>query len=190
MILITIYKKLRSLFLTKKYGFRDRRINFGKNISIHNPHFISIGNDVFLDDNTELYVRQSITGITPNLEIGNHVRFGKFNRIGCDNKIIIEDNVIFAPNVHISDRNHSYEDINIPIKMQPITTKGPIVIGAGTWLGFGCQIMSGVKIGKHCVIAAGAVVVKDVPNFSVVGGNPAKILRYYNPVTKSWEKYK
>lgn len=74
--------------------------------------------------------------------------------------------------------------------MQPITTKGPIVIGAGTWLGFGCQIMSGVKIGKHCVIAAGAIVVKDVPDFSVVGGNPAKILRYYNPDTKSWEKYK
>lgn len=190
MILIKIYARIRSLFLSKKYGFRGRGIKFGKNISIHNSHFISIGNNVFLDDNTELYVRQSITGITPSLEIGNHVRFGKFNRIGCDNKIIIEDDVIFAPNVHISDRNHGYENINMPINMQPITTKGPIVIGAGTWLGFGCQIMSGVKIGKHCVIAAGAIVVKDVPDFSVVGGNPAKILRYYNPDTKSWEKYK
>lgn len=67
MILIKIYARIRSLFLSKKYGFRGRGIKFGKNISIHNSHFISIGNNVFLDDNTELYVRQSITGITPQL---------------------------------------------------------------------------------------------------------------------------
>lgn len=190
MILKKIYARFKSLFLTYKYGFHGHGIKFGENISIRNPHFISIGNNVFFDDNTELCIRQSIEGITPHLQIGNRVRFGKFNRIGCDNKIIIEDDVLFAPNVHISDRNHSYEDINIPINIQPIITKGPIIIGAGTWLGFGCQIMSGVKIGKHCVIAAGAIVVKDVPDYSVVGGNPAKILRYYNPDTKSWEKYK
>ena len=49
--------------------------------------------------------------------------------------------------------------------------------------------MSGVTIGKHCVIAAGAIVVKDVPDYCIVGGNPAKILKRYNPTTNQWEKY-
>lgn len=188
MILMKIYNKLRNVYLTRKYGFRGNKIKYGKNVSILNPQYISVGNKVFFDDNVELCVQKTISDITPRLQIGNRVRLGKFNRIGCDNNIIIEDDVLCAPNVHISDRNHGYEDIYTPINLQPITTKGAIVIGAETWLGFGCQIMSGVKIGKHCIIAAGSVVTKNVPDYSVVGGNPAKILRYYNEETKQWEK--
>lgn len=110
------------------------------------------------------------------------------NRIGCDFKIIIGDDVIFAPHVHISDHNHSFKDISIPIWAQGITSKGPIEIGEGSWLGFGCQVMSGVKIGKHCVIAAGAIVTKDIDDYCVAGGNPAKTIKRYNPETKKWEK--
>ena len=72
--------------------------------------------------------------------------------------------------------------------MQSITTKGPVIIGSGSWLGFGCQVMSGVRIGKNCVVSAGAVVVKDIPDYSVVGGVPAKILKRYNFERHSWEK--
>ena len=97
--------------------------------------------------------------------------------------------MLFAPHVHISDRNHGFEDIHTPISRQKVTSNGPVVIGAETWLGFGCQVMSGVKIGRHCVIAAGAVVVKDVPDYCVVGGNPARILKQYNLMTNKWEKY-
>lgn len=127
--------------------------------------------------------------VTPRLIIGNRVHFGKMNRIGCDNKIVIEDDVLFAPHVHISDRNHGFEDIHVPISRQKVTSKGSVVIGAETWLGFGCQVMSGVKIGRHCVIAAGAIVVKDVPDYCIVGGNPARILKQYNQETRKWEKY-
>lgn len=147
------------------------------------------GGQVFIDDDVELCVNQTMPGVTPKLLIGNRVHFGKMNRIGCDNKIVIEDDVLFAPHVHISDRNHGFEDIHTPISRQKVTSKGPVVIGAETWLGFGCQVMSGVKIGRHCVIAAGTIVVKDVPDYSVVGGNPAKILKKYNQITNKWEKY-
>ncbi len=148
-----------------------------------------MGGQIDLDDDVELCINKTMDGITPQLVIGNRVHFGKMNRIGCDNKIILEDDVLFAPHVHISDRNHGFEDIHTPINRQKIETKGPVVIGAATWLGFGCQVMSGVKIGKHCVIAAGSIVVKDVPDYCVVGGNPAKILKRYNPATNKWEKY-
>lgn len=188
--IIRIFKIPRNIILSLRYGISpSKHVYFGKNVRIVNPQYIDMGGQVFIDDDVELCVNQTMPGVTPKLLIGNRVHFGKMNRIGCDNRIIIEDDVLFAPHVHISDRNHGFEDIHIPISRQKVTSKGPVVIGAETWLGFGCQVMSGVKIGRHCVIAAGAVVVKDVPDYCVVGGNPARILKQFNQTTNKWEKY-
>ena len=85
--------------------------------------------------------------------------------------------------------HYIYEDIHVPIYKQKTCSKGPVFIGDETWIGFNSQIMSGVSIGKHCVIASGSIVVKDVPDYSIVGGNPARILKQYNFVTNKWEKY-
>lgn len=188
--IIWILKIPRNIILSLRYGISPSKyVYFGKNVRIVNPQYVDMGGQVFIDDDVELCVNQTMPGVTPKLLIGNRVHFGKMNRIGCDNKIVIEDDVLFAPHVHISDRNHGFEDIHTPISRQKVTSKGPVVIGAETWLGFGCQVMSGVKIGRHCVIAAGTIVVKDVPDYSVVGGNPAKILKKYNQITNKWEKY-
>ena len=188
--IIWILKIPRNIILSLRYGISpSKHVYFGKNVRIVNPQYVDMGGQVFIDDDVELCVNKTMPGVTPKLLIGNRVHFGKMNRIGCDNKIVIEDDVLFAPHVHISDRNHGFEDIHIPISRQKVTSKGPIVIGAETWLGFGCQVMSGVKIGRHCVIAAGAVVVKDVPDYCVVGGNPARILKQFNQTTNKWEKY-
>lgn len=189
--IIWILKIPRNIILSLRYGISpSKHVYFGKNVRIVNPQYIDMGGGkIYIDDDVELCVNKTMPGVTPKLLIGNRVHFGKMNRIGCDNKIVIEDDVLFAPHVHISDRNHGFEDIHTPISRQKVTSKGPVVIGAETWLGFGCQVMSGVKIGRHCVIAAGTIVVKDVPDYSVVGGNPAKILKKYNQITNKWEKY-
>lgn len=188
--IIWILKIPRNIILSLRYGISpSKHVYFGKNVRIVNPQYVDMGGQVFIDDDVELCVNQTMPGVTPKLLIGNRVHFGKMNRIGCDNKIVIEDDVLFAPHVHISDRNHGFEDIHTPVSRQKVNSKGPVVIGAETWLGFGCQVMSGVKIGRHCVITAGAVVVKDVPDYSVVGGNPARILKQYNQITNKWEKY-
>ena len=180
----------RNILLSLRYGISlSKHVIFGKRVRIVNPHYIDMGGQIFLDDDVELCVNKTMESVTPRLIIGNRVHFGKMNRIGCDNKIVIEDDVLFAPHVHVSDRNHGFEDIHVPISRQNVTSKGPVVIGAETWLGFGCQVMSGVKIGRHCVIAAGAVVVTNVPDYCVVGGNPARILKQYNQETHKWEKY-
>ena len=72
--------------------------------------------------------------------------------------------------------NHNYDDITVPIKNQGVT-KGKTVIGSDVWIGANVSIMSSVNIGDGCIIAAGAVVTKDIPAFSVIGGVPAKILK-------------
>ena len=92
--------------------------------------------------------------------------------------------------MHITDHSHGYEDITKPIMPQELISKGPVVIEDDCWLGFGCEILSGVHIGRHSVVAARAVVTKDVPAYSIVAGNPARIVKQYNKETKKWEKVK
>lgn len=166
-----------------KYG---RRVTIGKHISLYNPQYITIGNDVIINHHASLFINP-IKG-RAELIIGNGVQLGKYTDIGCSNKIIIEDDVITAPFVHITDRDHSYQDINTPIMHQGANSKGPVIIRQGCWIGFGAQIMSGVTIGKQSVVAAGSIVTKDVPDYSIVAGNPAKVIKRYNQENKKWEK--
>ena len=120
------------------------------------------------------------------LEIGNGTCIGNFNHIYATKKIIIGKNVLTADKVYISDNQHVYEDINLPIMKQPIKQINIVEIGDGTWLGENVCII-GVKIGKNCVIGANSVVTKDIPDYSVAVGSPAKIIKRYNFETKLWD---
>jgi acetyltransferase-like isoleucine patch superfamily enzyme len=78
--------------------------------------------------------------------------------------------------VFISDNDHSYSDLDLPIIQQPIKFKKNVSIGSGSWIGENVCII-GASIGRNCVIGANSVVTKDVPDFSVVAGNPAKVIK-------------
>ncbi|WP_431293679.1 acyltransferase [Pedobacter sp. P26] len=117
------------------------------------------------------------------------VYIGNRTLVGMSNVLIgpvtIGDDVIMAQNVVISGLNHSYQDINLPISKQPVITS-PVKIGEGSWIAANVVITAGVTIGVHTVIAAGAVVTKDVPDFCVAAGNPAKVIKRYDPKTELW----
>jgi len=127
---------------------------------------------------------------TINNGVGN-VIIGQNTLIGIGNTIIgpikIGNNVIFAQNIVASALNHEYRDPNLPIYKQPIITK-EIIIEDDCWIAANAVITAGVTIGKHSVIAAGAVVTKDIPPYCVAVGNPAKILKHYNFELSSWER--
>lgn len=176
----------RSFYHKNRFKKCGKNFSSEKGLRIINPQFISVGDDVIFHENISLC--NNPISDTCELIIGNRVDLGKWNDFGCSNKIIIEDDVITAPFVHISDRDHSYTNINIPIKNQLPNSRGPVIIGKGSWIGFRAQIMSGVTIGKQCVIAAGAIVTKDIPDYSVAGGNPAKVIKKYNFLTSKWER--
>ena len=94
---------------------------------------------------------------------------------------------MLAQNIVLSGLNHSYEDLTKPMSHQKQTTS-MIKVEDEVWIGANAVIVAGVTVGKHSVIAAGSIVTKDVPPFSIVAGNPAKVLKAYNPETKQWER--
>ncbi len=97
-------------------------------------------------------------------------------------------NTHFAAYVHITDHSHEYRDISKPVIDQGVFTKGPVRIGKGSWIGLRASILSGVTIGEHSVVAAGSIVTKDVPAYSVVAGCPARVISHYDNETGKWVK--
>ena len=120
------------------------------------------------------------------ITIGNNFYIGRYSQIECDAEI--GDNVIFANNVALVGRyDHHYQQIGKPTRLamqirdRDYNWKGldsKVIIEDDVWVGYGAIIMSGVKIGKGSVIAAGSVVTKDVEAYAIVGGNPAKLIKY------------
>ena len=108
------------------------------------------------------------------------VIIGKHTRIGLHNTIIgpvtIGNHVNLAQGITVTALNHNFTDTTKRIDEQGVATK-PVVIGDDVWIGANAVILPGVTIGKHAVVAAGAVVTHDVPEKSLVGGVPAKIIK-------------
>ena len=119
------------------------------------------------------------------------VKIGHDTRIGISNVIIgpvtVGNHVILAQNIVMSGLNHGYEDVTVPIHLQPVTTS-PIIIEDDCWLGANVVVTAGVTIGKHCVVAAGAVVTKNIPPFSIAVGNPARVIKQFNFETREWAR--
>ena len=127
---------------------------------------------------------------TVNNGVGD-VLIGDRTIIGMSNVIIgpvtIGNDVMFAQNIVVSGLNHGYEDVTIPPSQQKTNTK-PIVIGDNVWVGANCVITAGITLGKHVIIGGGSVVTKDVPDYSVAVGNPAKVIKKFNFEKNIWEK--
>lgn len=117
------------------------------------------------------------------------VIIGDRTLVGMSNVLIgplrIGNDVIMAQNIVLSGLNHGYLDVKIPIRDQPCTT-AEIVVEDEVWIGANSVITAGVRIGRHAVVAGGSVVTKDVPPYTIVGGNPARPLKAYHLETGQW----
>ena len=112
--------------------------------------------------------------------IGSGCDFGAFNHITATNQIVIGDNCLTGKWVTISDNNHgttSIDDLSLPPLKRKVVSKGPIIIGKNVWIGDKATVLGGVTIGDGAVVAANSVVTKDVPAYSVVAGNPARVIK-------------
>lgn len=115
------------------------------------------------------------------VRIGRGSEIGERCRISIANSLEIGEKVLLSPNVYITDCDHEYRNVDIPVIEQGIVQKGQKVsIGEGSYIGINAVIVGNVKIGNHCVIGANSIVNKDVPDFCVAVGCPVKIIKSYN----------
>jgi acetyltransferase-like isoleucine patch superfamily enzyme len=173
-------------------------INFNKfkilnyNSYIHSPLKIEGKENIIIEKNVIIKYKTWLAAIpysndNCNLTIGEGSVIGNFNHIYATQSIIIGKYVLTADKVYISDNQHLYDDIHIPIMKQPIKQLSRVHIGDGSWLGENVCII-GASIGKNCVIGANSVVTKDIPDYSVAVGSPARVIKKYNIKIGIWEK--
>lgn len=120
-------------------------------------------------------------GVTsPVLQIGARCSIGRGNHYVAHRSLVIGDDVMTGPNCYVTDQNHVYADPAVPIGQQ-WPSDDPVEVGAGSWLGAGCVLLPGTKLGRNTVVAAGAVVRGEFPDHAVLVGVPARMVRSWSP---------
>ncbi len=188
-----VLNKLHSIWVGLTYPFaskgRKLDLHFTSRISRRDAPRISLGDSVSLRKDSWLNVAEVDASTEPAIVIEDNCAIGNQTIISARNLIHIERDVLIAQWVLIVDHNHAYEDINVPIVKQGITEGGRIRIGQGTWIARGAVILcpkGELTIGRNCVVAANSVVTRSIPDYSLVAGLPARIIRQYDQGTKSW----
>ncbi len=145
------------------------------------PWAIAVGGGVTISDHATLNVKDFRTDGRATLVIGDRVYIGRFVHINAWQDVVIEPDVLITHRVLLGDEDHVYDDPSVPIRQQGSKCKGPVRLKAGCWIGTGAAILPNVTIGRNAVVAANAVVTKDVPDHAVVAGNPARVIKQLMP---------
>lgn len=188
-----IYYKLSAIVYKRKINIgKAPQIRFGA--TIINGNYIHAGDNVIMEKGLVMAVYPEHCGkenpVKTNgkgIKIGDRVSFNRGVTIYCADSVEIGDDVLFGSNILITDNDHGMDPLAGEYINQPLTTK-PTKIGNGCWIGEQVCIVSGVEIGERSIIAAGSVVTKDIPPYTIAGGLPAKPIKQYNFDTKKWER--
>jgi acetyltransferase-like isoleucine patch superfamily enzyme len=186
--------KLYSIWVSLTYPFASE----GPNLSIHYTctlkrevaHRIKLGSSVRIGKDAWLNVTIVGEGTgEPVIVIEDNCRIGPRCQLSGRNCIHLERDVILSPSALVMDHSHAYEDITVPICKQGVTEGGRVRIGQGCWIGFGAAIIcpkGELTLGRNCVVGANSVVTRSFPPYSVIMGNPAKVVKRFDPVKQAW----
>lgn len=184
-----------SRYLVNAFKSCGKNTNFGWDLHFNEPHRIEIcdkcyiGKGIYL---TAWTLPETVGGGNSStlITIGNNCSIGAHNHITATNRIVIGDGFLSGKWVTITDNSHGNYDLNNPEDIEqwqsvlpnhrPTVSKGPVIIGQNVWVGDKATILPGVTIGDGAVIGANSVVTKDVPPYSIVVGNPAKVIKQLN----------
>ena len=147
--------------------------------TLFNERYIHIGADTMFGPQITLSAgmvpgQQMVSD--PVISVGDRCLFGKGSGIVGHLRIVIGDDVWTGHHVYITDQNHGYDDLSVPISMQ-VMPERPVSIGDGSWLGHGTVVLPGATIGRHVVIGANSVVTGHIPDYSVAAGAPARVIK-------------
>ncbi|GAB3656154.1 hypothetical protein GCM10028791_27780 [Echinicola sediminis] len=193
-------KLLRGLWVKLFLKSSKGMLLVGKRAKIFNKSYIVAGKNCIFEDGCEInglskqgiHLGENVTigryamirptnnyggPLGEGLKVGDNSSIGHLSYIGCSGYIEIGNNVMMSPRVSIYSENHNFEHTDLPMKDQGVT-RSFVRIEDDCWIASNSIILAGVTIGKGAVIAAGSVVTKDVAPYSIVGGNPAKLIKF------------
>ncbi|HUX17557.1 MAG TPA: hypothetical protein VMV63_00030 [Acidithiobacillus sp.] len=190
--------KLRNLYCNLVGRIYYRRIfkRFGYGsllfspLSITNPEHISISKNVHIGHRARIEARIDWHGgqqFSPELEIHDDADIGQNVTISCVNKVVIGRNTVISFDVFITDNDHAYEQIGVPVMKQPLIVKKTI-IGENCFIASGVKILAGTVLGKQCIVGSNSVVRGEFPDYCVIVGSPARVVKRYSAQSGCWER--
>lgn len=151
------------------------------------PKAVSIGELTYIQKDCFFNIPNEQDAGFPRIEIQENCSIGKRCVISAVNRVILEDRVILGANVHVSDHDHEYREVGVPIMFQGATVlDATVTIGRGSWIANNGVIIGDVHIGRGCVVGANSVVTGDIPDYCVAVGSPARVIKCFDPVTGTW----
>lgn len=181
--------------------FKDSKgiLLVGKRVTIRQANYLSVGRNFVAQDNCEInclsqkgivfgdkvtvgsyaLIRPTnLYGGEPGMgmKVGDNSSIGPYSYIGCSGYIEIGNNVMMSPRVSLYSENHLFDDLEMPMIEQGVD-RSFVKIEDDCWIAANAVILAGVTVGKGSVVAAGSIVTKDVPPFTVVAGNPARVIK-------------
>jgi acetyltransferase-like isoleucine patch superfamily enzyme len=185
--------KFNSLWLAWTYHFAF----LGKNVSFHHScdlqrslaRYISIGDEVIVAKDAWLDVQDYPDRKEPAIILEDGCGVQRRCTISARNQVHISRNTIFGPNVLVTDHDYTLADDGGCDSEQPIIRGGTICIEEGCWVGYGSAIIceqGELVIGRHSIIGANSVVRRSIPPYSIVSGNPGRIVKQYDPASNRW----
>lgn len=168
----------------------SRYFTIGKAQKISGLKWLSIGNRTSILDGCRIVAHESYYGgqYTPQIIIGDNVYIAYNCTVLAAAPITIGDNTLVASNVLITSENHGMDpEYGESYGITPLEAK-KVTIGSGCWIGEKAIILPGITLGEKCIVAAGSIVTKSFPAYSLIGGVPAKLLKRYNFEKHLWEK--
>lgn len=175
------FNRLYSLWISNEFTNIGKNVFFQHPITLLGTPYISLGSNIQFGKLCILAAHTSYYNqvLSPKITIGDNCNFGEYNHITCINSITIGNNVLTGRFVTITDNSHGETNrtsMEIDPSKRNLYSKGEVAIGSNVWIGDKVTILPGVTIGDGVVIAANSVVTKDIPDYCIVAGIPAKII--------------
>lgn len=148
-------------------------------VRIEGEQRIEIGSYVYISRGSWIQTLPDGEDSSSALVIGDCTSIAGPCVLSAIRSIILEEHVLLASNIYISDHRHRYDQAGIPVKMQGVARIEPVLIKKGAWIGSNAVICPGVTIGEGAVVGANSVVNRDVPDFSVAAGAPARVIKSF-----------
>jgi len=187
-----IKKMLKKRILTMRFLKQNPQAKVGRNFEVKGTRFVHCEGSVILGDNCKILCWNSYNGkkfiISPNVELGTGLHVTRGLTIQCARKVVIGKDVLVASDVFIIDYDHGLDPDPDSYLENDLVMSDGVIIQEGVWIGNNVIILGGVTIGKKAVIGAGSIVTHDVPAYTIVGGNPARVIKRYNFKKRCWEK--